>query len=430
MKKYLLYLSAIVFFVACDENKNDPGLHNLKYSHYDVQLKIIPEEQFIKVAGSLKYLVQKDSLDELSLNLHKKFVISNFSINGDNSYQLDTSNTNVRWIPDAIKIIYPAKKTFHQGDVLNVEFSYEGKITEWPVWSANVISSDWIEIGLYFPWYPSIYGPFTYKVSIDIEPGYNVFAMGEATEEGNKKVFETNFPVDDFIICASKDLTIRKTKLLNQSFQIVNCTLSDATVDSIQTDIENFYKLYSSWFGKIQVQDMCLVVSKRDKGGGYSRKGGLFLGGLTDSNYLSKRTDYVQYLGHEIAHLWWHGAPGPWEDWLNESFAEYSAMILIKELRSKKEFKSRLNIKRSESSNTPPIWEISRSAPLAQQVLYSKGVVLLNELEEKIGNNKFLELYRARIDKKINNTSDFLNLIKDIGGKEIADWFEKSLKTR
>ena len=293
MKKYLLYLSAIVFFVACDENKNNLDLNNLNYSHYDIQLKIIPDEQFIKVAGSLKYLVTKDSLDELSLNLHKKFVISNFSINGDNSYQLDTSNTNVRWLPDAMKIIYPTKKKFHKGDVLNVEFSYEGKITEWPEWSANVISSDWIEIGLYFPWYPSIYGPFTYKVSVDIEPGHNVFAMGEATVEGNKKVFETNFPVDDFIICASKDLTIRETKLLNQSFQIVNCTLSEATVDSIQTDIENFYKLYSSWFGKIQVQNMCLVISKRDKGGGYSRKGGLFLGGLTDSNYLNMRTDYV-----------------------------------------------------------------------------------------------------------------------------------------
>jgi aminopeptidase N len=175
---------------------------------------------------------------------------------------------------------------------------------------------------------------------------------------------------------------------------------------------------------------MCLVVSKRDKGGGYSRKGGLFLGGINDSNYLSERTDYVQYLGHEIAHFWWQGATGNWEDWLNESFAEYSALNLIKELSSKEEFNTKLNIKRSESSNTPPIWGISRSDPSAEQVLYSKGVVLLNELEEKIGKNKFLELYRARIDKKINNTLDFLNLIKDTGGKETADWFVQSLKNR
>ncbi len=430
MKKHLVNLLAIVFLVAFTENNGNTGLQKLKYSHYDIQLKIIPEEQFIKVTGSLKFLVNRDSLDELSFNLHKKLVISNFSINGDNSYQLDTSNTNVRWLPDAIKIIYPAKKKFHKGDILNISFAYQGNITEWPEWNANVISSDWIEMGLYFPWYPSIYDPFTYKVTVDIEPGYNVFAIGKSTEQDNKKVFETNLPVGDFIICASKDLTIRNTKLLNHSFQIVNSTLSDATVDSIQTDIESFYKLYSSWFGKIQVQDMCLVISQRDKGGGYSRNGGLILGGLKDSKYFSERTDYIQYIGHEIAHFWWYGGAGNWEDWLNESFAEYSALKLIKELRSKEEFNKILNIKRSESSNTPPIWGLDRSDPSAEQVLYSKGVVFLNELEEKIGENKFLELCMARIDKKTNNTPDFLNLIKDTGGKEIADWFELVLKNR
>jgi hypothetical protein len=430
MKKYLLFLSAVLLFNACNDFNNETGLDNLEYSHYDIQLKIIPDEQFIKVTGSLKFLVMKDSLDELSLNLHKKLEISDFIINGDNSYQLDTSETNVRWIPDAMKIIYPTKKKFYKGDILNVEFSYQGKITQWPSWSANVIGANWVEIGLYFPWYPSIYDPFTYKVSVDIEPDYNVFAIGKSTEKDNKKVFETEFPVNDFIICASKDLTVRETKLLNQSFQIVNCTLSDATVDSIQADIEDFYQSYSRWFGNIQVPNMCLVISKRDKGGGYSRKGGLFLGGLSDSNYLNERIDYIQYLSHEIAHFWWHGAASNWEDWLNESFAEYSALLLIRELHSKEEFNSRLNIKRNESKNTPPIWEISRSDPLAEQVLYSKGVVLLSELEEKVGNNKFLELCKARIDKKAHNTLDFLNLVNDIGGKEIADWFEQSLKTR
>ena len=430
MKKHLFYLIAIAFFVVSSENKGSPNLDELEYSHYDVQLKIIPEEQFIKVSGSLKYLVRQDSLDELSFNLHKKMVISNFSVNGDASYQLDTSNTNIKWLPDAMQIKYRTKKKFYKRDILNVEFSYQGKINTWPDWSANVITPDWVEMGLYFPWYPSIYGEFTYKVSVDISPGYKVFAVGEVSKENNKKVFETDFPVYDFIICASKDLTVRETKLLGQSFKIVNSTLSDAIVDSIQIDIENIYNLYSNWFGKIKVHDMCLVISQRDKGGGYSRKGGLFLGGLSDSSFLNERTDILQYIAHEIAHFWWHGAANTWEDWLNESFAEYSAMNLIKEIRGKKEFYTWLNIKRDESFNTPPIWGMSRNDPAAQQVLYSKGVVLLNELEEKIGRDKFLKLCRTRIDKQINNTSDFLTLIKDTGGKQISDWFEQSLKTR
>ena len=132
-------------------------------------------------------------------------------------------------------------------------------------------------MGLYFPWYPSINECFTYKVSVDIDTGYHVFAIGQSSEINNIKVFNADFPVNDFIICASKNLVTKETTLLNHTFKIVNSTLSDTTVDLIQTDIENYYKAYSSWFGEIDVQSMCLVISKRGKGGGYSRKGGLFL---------------------------------------------------------------------------------------------------------------------------------------------------------
>jgi hypothetical protein len=304
----------------------------------------------------------------------------------------------------------------------------EGKITKWPSWSANVIDSDWIEMGLYFPWYPSFYGSYTYRVAVDIDPAYNVFAIGDAIEKDNKRIFETKYPVGDFVVCASKDLTVRETELLDHSFKIVNCTLSDETVDTIQSDIQHFYQFYSKWFGDAELEDMCLVLSKRNKGGGYSRKGGIFLGGVSDSSFLNDRTDFIRYVGHEIAHFWWYGAESNWEDWLNESFAEYSAMMVIRELRSEEEFNAMLNAKKSKSNQSPPVWELPRNSSSAELVLYSKGAVLLNELEEKIGNENFLKLCKARISKNIKNTSDFLDLLKDSEGQEIADWFEQSLK--
>jgi len=430
MKKNLYYLSAILLFVSCVENKNNNGNTNIKYSHYDIQLYVDPDDQFIKVKGNLKYLVETDSLDVLSFKLHEQLIINKFSVNGDSTYEIDTISNKIRWIPNAINIIYQTKENFKKGDILNVDFSYEGIISRWSPWSANVIGPEWIEMGLYLPWYPSFYGPFTYRVSIDIEPRFNVFAIGKATVKDNKRIFETNIPVGDLIICASKDLNVRKIELMNHSFKIVNCTLSDATIDSIQNDIKHFYQLYNEWFGRIEEQDMCLVISKREKGGGYARKGGLFLGGINHTDYIDNRLAYNRYLGHEIAHFWWTGAENNWEDWLNESFAEYSALMLIKELVGTEEFISRLSKKRDESSNTPPIWELDRNSSSTQLVLYSKGVVLLNELDDKIGNKRFLELCREVIRKNINNTSDFLNLLKEREGQEIGNWFEQSLKTR
>ncbi len=346
MKNFIYYFLATLLFVSCYENKSDKNINNLKYSHYDVQLKIDPDEQFIKVIGNLKFLIDKDSMDVFSFNLHNQFVVNTFSVNGNNSYELDTLDTPVRWLPNVMKIVTKTTGKFNKGEIVTIDFSYEGKITQWPSWSTNVIGPEWVEMGLYFPWYPNFYGPFTYRVSVDIDPSYNVFAMGKSTEKDNKRIFETNLPMDDFIICASKDLKIRKTELLNHSFQIVNSTLSEATIDKIQTDIKNFYERYTSWFGNIEEHEMCIVISRRDKGGGYSRKGGLFLGGISDSDYLNSRASYIRYLGHEIAHFWWHGAENNWEDWLNESFAEYSAMNLIKELVSQEEYSSQMNKKR------------------------------------------------------------------------------------
>jgi hypothetical protein len=429
MKHYLIILLAALLFSLNSSNKN-MIINNLNYSHYDIHLKILPEKQFIKVSGKLKYLVTKDSLNEFVFRLHRNMIINKFSLNGDNFYQLDTGKSEIRYMPDAMKIIYHTKKEYYKGDILNIKFSYSGKIAHWPGWSANVISPDWVELGLYFPWYPAFSGLFTYKVSVDMDTAYHVFARGTASKKGTNRIFEEKSPVQDFNICASKDLNIRETKLMNRSFKIVNTTLSDNLVDTALLDIENIYKTYRTWFGEIQVPDMCLVVSKRKKGGGYSRNGALFLAKLNDVGYLNRRMDYIRYLAHEIAHFWWHGAPSTWEDWLNESFAEYSALRLIRDCYSLKEFNMRLNKKKEESKNTPPIWKMSRNNPKAGKVLYSKGVVLLYELEQKIGTEKFLELCKVRVAKKINNTEDFLNLLNAIGGKNVAGWFEQSLKTR
>lgn len=427
MGKKTIFLCA-AFFLAVFTVRISGMSDNSECSHYNVQLKIIPEKQYIEVEGSLKYIVRKNNAREISFYLHRNLAINKFSVNGDTGYYLDTGKTNIRWMPDAVRIIYSGDKKFHKGEVLNIRFSYEGRITDWPPWSANVLTAGWIEMGMYFPWYPSIDDSFTYRVAVDINPAYKVFAIGEESRAGNSIIFENRNPVDDLIICAAKDLRVREIKLLGRPFKIVNCTLSNTTIDSIQTDIKKIYDLYEKWFGRIPINDMCVVISKRKKGGGYSRTEGLFLGGLSNSNYLMKRTGFVRYAAHEIAHSWWHGAAGNWQDWLNESFAEYSALRIVKALRGQEEFTTMLAKKRKESANTPPIRELKRSDPAAEKVLYGKGVVLLNELDEKIDDSKFFELSRDRIRGKINNTDDFLKLVNDKCGEEISGWLRDALK--
>lgn len=428
MKKGVWILAILLFglaFVCCKaQNENQ-----LTHSFYNIHLNILPEQQFLQVEGNLQYLIHDDGLHQLAFKLHKNMVIDHFSVNGDTVFHIDTSK-KVKWVPDAVKIVFALSEKTKKGDVLEVAYSYHGKIDHWSPWSANVLCADWVEMGLYFPWYPSIEGEFNYRLVVDIPADYAVFARGRYAESGQRKIFETEQAVRDLIICAAKDLTVRREQFLNQRFQLVNCTLSDAVVDSIRRDIANFYHYYSTLFGQVGIQEMCLVISKREKGGGYSRKGGLFLGGMSDSAYLNKRLDYIRYLAHEISHFWWHGAPGTWEDWLNESFAEYSALLLIRDVYSEDEYTQRLKRKQKDCMHTPSIWGMARDDKQASKVLYGKGVVLLSELEQALGRKKFSELCKIRIAKKVNTTAAFLPLLAEIGGENMANWFEQALRSR
>lgn len=429
MKTIWLFLS-LTLLTSCLNQKNLQQNEAYEYPHYDIHLTLDPEQQLIKVEGSLMKPVEEEQIDTLSLLLHKQLMIKSFSVNNEELYQIDTSGPGVRWIPEAIEIIHPFKEPNTQGEVIEVDFSYEGVITEWPGWSANVIGEDWTEMGLYFPWYPSVDGLFTYRLTVSSHPDYKVFAMGSVSHENDTWIFETEYPVIDMIVCASKDLAIQTSTFNGYDFNIVNTYLSDETIDELQQNINQIYGFYTKWFGEIDLHDMSLVVSKRARGGGYARKGGLFLAGITDADEVVTKTNRTRYLAHEIAHFWWTGAESNYEDWLNESFAEFSALLIIRECVGIEEYQSRIMAKEKASQNTPAIIGFDRNDAAATLVLYSKGVVLLHELYERIGHDGFMELCKERILRNILSTHDLLDLIENQEGSQVREWFEEMLKTK
>ncbi|MBS3819407.1 hypothetical protein KGY73_07885 [bacterium] len=432
MRKILFFLLVLILFGFCTQNQIKNRSEDSGNYHYDIDLTIEPESNFIQVKGTLQFSVKEEDMDQIEFYLHRQLKIDTFEADRNISYVIDKSESDIRYIEEAMKVIMTPKEILNKGEKIIINFAYHGKITNWPSWSANVITSDWIEMGLYFPWflYHPKWTPFTYRLQVDINPAYTVFAMGEMEEKNGQKVFKTRSPTNSIVVCASKDMKIKDTKLLNNSIRIAYYSLSKKTADALLGDLENIYKLYNEWFGR-KDQDISLVESKREKGGGYVRIGGLFLSGFADTDYFEKRVGYHRYLGHELSHFWWYKADSnSWQDWLNESFAEYSALMVIRELIGKKEYDLRLEEYKEESQNTPSIWGVSRSHESAHEILYRKGPVLLSELEKKIGTGKYIEFCRKMVKNNISRTSDFLDLLSETNGREISSWFEKLLKTR
>ncbi|MBN1272859.1 MAG: hypothetical protein JXB26_11380 [Candidatus Aminicenantes bacterium] len=99
-------------------------------------------------------------------------------------------------------------------------------------------------------------------------------------------------------------------------------------------------------------------------------------------------------------------------------------------MNGQEEYEARLKAYKGESKNSPPIWEADRSADSAHEIFYRKGPVLLSELEKNIGTENFLSLCKKMLKNNIDNTSDFLEMLRKTEGDKIGSWFEDLLKTK
>ena len=403
-----------------------------EYPTYNIQVQIDPESQEIKVIGNLQFQNNLELGDSISFYLNRNLNIDYFTMNKIEKFIIDSSKSNISYIPQAAKIYFSPDKSFNKTDLIEVSFSYSGKLGFISDYAANVMGPDWIEMGLYYPWFP--YNPqlrsFTYKISVKTDSSYKVFGLGNIAQKNGQWIIKSQTPTNDMVICASKDAMKHETALSESKLSIFHHDFNDTLLTKMSDDIGQIMNYYDDWFG-IKKQDLNIVQSKRTKGGGYARIGGVFLGGFHPEQYFVKNEGYHRYFAHELAHLWWYKAPtNSCEDWLNESFAEYSALMIIREVFGQEAFNKRLSDKKEQLENLPPIWGFDRAhSKNATQLLYNKGPVLISELEEEIGAEAFLAICKTMLEKDVKTTTGFLEVLKHLNGENIASEFEQKLNS-
>ncbi len=213
-------------------------------------------------------------------------------------------------------------------------------------------------------------------------------------------------------------------------------TFADETAHLLGEDLLWTLERFAGWFGPVRPNEFSLIESPRLKGGGYARRGLAVVSALDEKEYLNRRENYLHYLAHEAAHAWWWSAPSnSWEDWLNESFAEYSALMVIRERHGVETFNRLLDHKREQANGTPPLWRFNRTdttTPEKQEtvtaMLYHQGPILLNELADRIGNRQFIDLCRGMQWSGVQFTGHFLDLLEELEGKDVRGWMEAVLK--
>lgn len=395
---------------------------------YEGQIRIVPKSKEIHALLNLDYYILRDSTEEINLYIYKDINIDQIISKDIKDYVVSDEISN--WSPfilesKQIKIRLDKKK--NKGDIVRIQFMYHGKINTLEKYEVNRISEEWVEIGLYSPWFPLAeeQRKATFQIKVDVEDGYEVVGQKARKQDGFWYV-EADSPISDCTILASKNF--KKRIVQEEEMTIKICSASaegEKIAEKIEEHLGFIIKTCFEYFGKTNTEEFTIVIAPRLEGGGYCRSGLLV---ITHEDGDDK--NYFKFLAHEISHLWWIGADSnTWEDWLNESFAEYSALLLYRDRYGTDEFEKKIEKYRQAVIDCPPIYGLSRSNEKAYLTLYAKGPVILNKFEQKIGTNNFRKLLKELLIKNIKTTDGFLKTIKIMYGENTAKFIEKELKS-
>ena len=146
-------------------------------------------------------------------------------------------------------------------------------------------------------------------------------------------------------------------------------------------------------------------------------------------------------IAHEIAHQYWAYVvrmPSEEEEWLTESFAEYSAALALRKLKDEATYNRLVSTWRGrakDGASVAPIPYANRieGDPRTSRIervalLYNKGPLLLYALHKELGDTQFLTFmksYTKSFNFKFGSTNTLAGLLQFITKKDYRPFFEK-----
>ncbi|MCR4430319.1 MAG: M1 family metallopeptidase [Tepidanaerobacteraceae bacterium] len=203
-------------------------------------------------------------------------------------------------------------------------------------------------------------------------------------------------------------------------------------------------KFFSDFFGPYPYREYAVASSD------------FYIGGMEYPNLVMigrqfyNGGDMLEYVVvHETAHQWWYGLVGNnevKEPWLDEALAEFSTVLYYEKVYGRK---SGQRIYEDFILNPYIFYEQTHShslgpvlRPLSEfngwgeydAIVYSRGAIMLKQLESIIGEDKFREAMRFYFKQNIYKNATTADFIKAVNKATGADWtdyiYSKMLKSQ
>jgi len=438
---------------------------------YQIDIDFNPRESYLSGKASVEIESNIDYLESVKFKLNPELEI--LRIFDEEKNALFYTRDKLRQILYVYLFRPPSRKKSYR-----IEIFYRGKLRP-PKQTADVIAGPQFEIDkritmpLKFQshffsqsayWYPapSDVDYFKARLKIIIPPDYSCVATGELKEYGklNKVeeveriekmgnsvyVFETKYPVKylSFIVGKFSKVAEDSESIPLEIFISPGLRLQKK---EFLEEIKNILRFYQSLFGPYPYEKLSIIKRLWPFSGGNSPASFVILNELPPrvmGRYYVNSESPVNlsrwkefFIAHEIAHQWW-GQGVAWnsyhDQWLSEGLAQFSAILYLKEKRSRRIY-SHILKEFSKWTEKKTIWgPITMGSRLSyldfeayQSIIYNKSSLVLNMLLEILGEELFFRGLREFYhDHKYSaaSTKDFIKTMERVSEKDLKVFFD------
>lgn len=290
-----------------------------------------------------------------------------------------------------------------QNEDLIIEYKIRGGIPEIED-QLNQRTDNYIELNLYSAWYPVLmeFMPFNTHIIIT---GLNDYYILKGMRIGQKWELKLSNVYDNCII-GYRNYTLEMVEFNNKHVRIISPKKFIGNMYIFDT-VKSVLEHCKTSFERSIDESFDIAIADRRSGTGYCRKNLIVMNqDLEDIKY------YEMFLAHEISHFWFKDAEiNTWEDWLNESFAEYFSLLYMKGKHGEEFYNRRIEKLRAYTKDCPCIYNSDRNSEQGSRIRY-KGTVLFHELQEKFGEGSFYKVANELVSLEERNTKALIESIR------------------
>jgi len=227
-------------------------------------------------------------------------------------------------------------------------------------------------------------------------------------------------------------IALKKGHYLVNTAENFNCYYLDNEDKSFADSYTRYYteimNYYISEFPPKYIGKMDIVFLGMSNGAGaYFRKELVVVEKtFPEENAESVRRSSISLLSHELGHNWFTGADSTtWEDWLNETGAEWAALLYILSINDTELFDSKIKWLSENYKDTPTIKQPDSARPAAG--VHTRGTALFYEIYKRYGADTVKTLLLTLITLQEKTTAAYLTELKSKVNVSLCQMIEQAL---